>query len=72
MPVGAVDELKGHSGSPVVGIFSPAGRAEFGVAAERNKLKAAAVGAAIHGTAVRGVAAVDHLFNVFHDNRPGL
>lgn len=72
VPVGASDELKGHSRRPVVGIFSPAGRAEFGVAPERDKLKTAAVGAAIHGTAVRGITAAYYLFNVFHNNRSGL
>ena len=34
----------------------------------RDKFKFAAVGTAIHGTAVRRVSTVNHLFDVFHNN----
>ena len=64
--------FEGHGGRTVVGIFGATGRAELGVAAERNKLEVATMGAAIHGTAIRRFTAVDDLLNVFHDNRPGL
>ena len=69
MSVRASDEFKGHGSGPVVGIFYTTGRTEFGMAPERNKFKSAAVRASIHGTTIRRVTAVDHLFDVFHDNR---
>ena len=72
MPVSALNQFEGHGSRPVVGIFSATGRAKFGMAAERNKLESTAMGAAIHGSAIRRVTAVDHFFNVFHDNRSGL
>lgn len=70
MPVCAPEQFKGHSGSPVIGVFCAAGGTEFGVAAERYEFESAALGAAVHGAAIRGVAAVDDLFDVFHDDRP--
>lgn len=70
MPVSTIDEFKGHSSSPVVGIFSATGRAELGMAAERDKFKVTAVGTAIHGTAKGRVTAAYDFINVFHDNRP--
>ena len=69
MPVGTVDEFKGHGSRPVVGIFDAAGRAEPGMAAERDKFEVTAVGAAIHGAAKRRIAASYDFINVFHDNR---
>lgn len=69
MPVSTIDEFKGHSSRPVVGIFSATGRAKLGMAAKRNKFKSPAVGTTIHGAAIRRVATVDYFFNVFHDNR---
>lgn len=72
MPVSTVDKFKGHSRRPVIGIFSSTGRAKLGVAAKRNKLEVSAMRTAIHGAPKRGIAAVDDLFNVFQDDRPGL
>lgn len=68
MPVGTVDKFEGHSSRPVVGISGTTGRAEPGMAAERDKFEAATVGTAIHGTAKRRVAAANDFINVFHDN----
>ena len=34
MPVGTVDQFKGHSGRPVVGILRATGRTEFGMTAK--------------------------------------
>ena len=48
MTVSDINELKGHRGSAIHGIFITAGRAETAVTAERNKLKISAVGTAIH------------------------
>ena len=72
MPVSTVDKFKGHSCRPVIGIFSSTGRAKLGVATKRNKLEVSAMRTAIHGAPKRGIAAVDDLFNVFQDDRPGL
>ena len=72
MPVGTVDKFKGHSSRPVIRIFGPAGRAKLGVASKMDKLEGSAMGTGIHGASIRGIAAVDDLLNVFHDNRPGL
>lgn len=51
MTVGDINELKGHRGSAFHGIFVTAGGTEAAVAAKRNKLEPAAVGAAEHGSA---------------------
>lgn len=69
--VGTVDQFKGHGSSPVIGVSGTAGGTKFGMAAKRDKFEIAAVGAAIHGAAKRGVTAVDDLFDVFHDDRSG-
>ena len=39
------------------------------MASERDKFKFPAVGTAKHRTTKRRVSAVDHFFNVFHDDR---
>ncbi len=72
MPVGDIDQFEGHTGSAFHGVFVTAGWAEAAVAAERNKFKLSTMGAAIHGTAKSGIAAVDHLINVFHLSIPGM
>ncbi len=72
VPVSTVDEFKGHSNRPVVGIFYTTGRAKLGVAAERDKFEIATMGAAIYGTTVRRIATIDDLFDVFHNNRSWL
>lgn len=72
MPVSTVDEFEGHGGRPVIGIFSAAGRAEPGMAAERDKFEITTVGTAVHGAAKRRVTASYDFVNVFHDNRSWL
>lgn len=69
MPVCAVDQLEGHGSRPVIRIFCPTGRAKPGMAAKRNELEVPAMGTAIHGSAVRRIATVDDLFDVFQNNR---
>lgn len=71
VPVSAADELKGHGSRPVVGIFGTACRTKFRVAAERDKFKVTTTRAAIHGTSIGGITAVDDFFNVFHNDRSG-
>lgn len=50
MAVPDIDEFKRHGGRTLHGIFIATGRTEVAVAPERNKLKVAAMRAAIHGT----------------------
>ena len=67
-----INEFKGHFCGTVNAVFVTAGRTKFRMAAERNKFQFTAVGAAIHGTAIRGIPTVDHLLNVFHNNGTGM
>jgi hypothetical protein len=69
MPVGTLNQFKGHGSRPVVGIFGSTGRAEFGMAAKRNKFKLSTMRAAIHGTAIGGIPTVDYFFDIFQYNR---
>lgn len=70
--MGTANEFKGHFSGAVNAVFIAAGGAELGMAAEGDKFEFAAVGTAEHGAAIRGIPAVYHLFNVFHDNRTGM
>ena len=65
MPVGDIDQFKGHGGSTPHGIEIPASRAEAAVAAERDEFQFTTVRTAVHGTAKSRVAAVDHFIHVF-------
>ncbi len=70
--MGTVNEFKGHFCRAVNAVLITAGRAEFRVATERNELQFAAVWTAEHGTAIRRVATINHLLNVFHNNGTGM
>ncbi len=72
VPVCTADEPRGHFSRAVNAVFIAAGGAELGMAAERDEFEFAAVRTAVHGTAIGGIPAVDHFFNVFHDNRAGM
>ena len=63
-----VNELKGHISRALNAVFIATGGAELGMAAERDKFKFTTVSTAIHGTAVRRVATVNHLVNIFQNN----
>ena len=67
-----IDNLKGHGGSAVNGIFIAAGRTEAAFTAERNKFKCATIRTAVHGTAKGRVAAVDHFIDIFHLSISGM
>lgn len=67
VPVGGVDQFKGHGSSALHGIEVPTGGAETAVAAERDKFQFSAVWAAVHGAAKGGIAAVYHFLHVFND-----
>ena len=72
MTVSDINELKGHRGSAIHGIFITAGRAETAVTTERNKLEISAVDTAIHGTTIRRITTVDHLIDIFHLSFSGM
>ena len=72
MPMGTVNEFKGHSGRAVNTVFIATGGAKFGMASEGDEFEFAAVGTAIHCTAIGRIPAVDHLLNVFHNNGTGM
>ncbi len=72
VPVGTVNEFKGHFSRAVHAVPVAAGRAKFGMAAERNEFQFAAVWAAVHGTAIRRITTMNHLLNVFHNNGTGM
>ncbi|VYS77197.1 Uncharacterised protein [Blautia glucerasea] len=69
MPVVAMDEFKSHFRGAVNAVFIAAGRAKFRVTAESNEFKFTAMRASIHGTTIGRIPAVNHLLNVFHNNR---
>ena len=72
VPMGTVNEFKGHFCRAVNAVFIAAGRAKFRVAAERNEFQLAAVGTAVHGATIRGVTTMNHLLNVYHNNETGM
>lgn len=68
----AAQEFEGHGGGTLLAVFYTAGGAEAAFTAERDKFHFTAVGAGIHGTTKRRVTTVDHLFDIFHFNGPGM
>ena len=71
MPVGDIDELKGHGGSAFHGVLVATGGAETAVAAEGDEPEPAAAWAAVHGAAKGRIATVNHLIDFFHFRIPG-
>lgn len=72
MSVYAGNELAGHMKRTELIVFVTTGRTEAAFTAEGNKLEITTVGAAIHGTTMRRVAAMNHLVNIFDDGRTGV
>ena len=72
MSVRTGNKLKGHRGRTLFGILHTAGGTKSGMATKRYKFKMAALGAGVHGTAIRRVATVNHLRDVFHFNISGM
>lgn len=64
--VGTGNKFAGHRKRTLLIVPVTTGRTEAAFAAERGKLKITAVRASEHGSAVRGVTAVNHFFDVFH------
>lgn len=67
-----VYQLEGHRGSAFHGVFITTSRTEAAVTAERNKFQLTAVRTAMHGTAKRWIATVNHFFDIFHLSIPGM
>ena len=69
MSVITTDKFGSHFRGTVNAIFITTGRAKFSVTAESDKFKFTAMRASVHGTTIGGIPAINHLRNVFHDNR---
>lgn len=67
VPVGDINELEGHGGSSVNGIFNAAGGTEAAMAAEGYKFKRTTGRASVHGAAKGGIPAMDHFFNILNN-----
>lgn len=67
MSVLDIYELKRHGSGTIDGVFIATSRTKTAFTAERNEFKVATVITAIHGTAKRGIATVDHFINIFYD-----
>ena len=69
MTVRDFNQLERHRCGAFCGVGDTACRAKPAVTPERDKLKVAAMGTAIHGTAEGRIAAVDHFIYVFNYGR---
>lgn len=69
MIVVAMDEFKSHFRGAVSAVLIAAGRARFRVRAESDKFKLAAMRVSIFGTTIGRIPTVNHLPNIFHNNR---
>ena len=67
MPVGNIEQFKGHRGGALHGIKVAASRTEAAVAAERDEFQLSTVRTAVHGTAKGGVTTVNHFIYVFNN-----
>ncbi len=63
------NELGGHAERTYLIVLVATGRTETAVTADGYEFEIAAVRACIHGTAIGGITAVDHLINVFDHGR---
>ena len=67
-----VQNLKGHGGSTVNGVFSTAGGAETAVAAERDKFEFPTFVTSKHGATERRITTVKHPVNIPGDGLAGV
>ena len=72
MAVLDTDEPERHTGSAIHRIFVSAGRTKTVVIAERNEFEVPTVRITVHGTAKRGITAVNHLINIFYLSLSGM
>lgn len=66
------NEFRGHAKRTYLIVLVAAGRAEAAVTTKWYELEVTAVRTAIHGTAKRGITAVDHLIDIFDHRRSGM
>ena len=72
MPVNALNDFERHRSSALDRIEISARRAETAFAAKRNKFERTTRRTPVHSTAERRISAMNHLFDVFKNNRTGL
>ena len=69
MPVNALNDFERHGSCALDGIKISTGRTETAFAAKRNEFERTTRRTPIHSSALRGISAMNHLFDVFKDNR---
>ena len=72
MSMNRLDDFERHGSSTLDRIEITTGRAETAFAAKRNEFERTTRRTPIHSTAVRRIATMNHLFDVFENNRAGL
>ena len=68
MSVDAVNELKGHGGSPFLRVFDPTGGTKAAFTMESDKFHVPTVWTDVHGPTKGRGATVNHLVNVINDD----
>ena len=72
MPMNTLDDFERHRSRALDGIKISAGRAETAFAAKRNEFERTTRRTPIHSSALRGISAMNHLFDAFKDNGASL
>ena len=72
MPVNALNDFEGHRSSSLDRIEISARRTETTFAAKRNKFERTTRRTPVHSTAESRIPTMNHLFDVFKNNRAGL
>ena len=72
MSVNRLDDFERHGSSALDRIEIATRRAETTFAAKRNEFECTTRRTPIHGTAVSRITAMNHLFDVFENNRASL
>ena len=72
MPVNALNDFEGHGSSALDRIEISTRRTETAFAAKRNKFERTTRRTPIHSSAVSRIFAMNHLFDVFENNRASL
>lgn len=72
MPVNALNDFERHRSSALDRIEISTRRTETAFAAKRNKFESTTRRTPVHSTAERRIPAMNHLFDVFKNNRTGL
>ena len=70
--VNTLNDFERHGSSTLDRIEITTGRAETALAAKRNEFERTTRRTPIHSTAVRRIAAMNHLFDIFENNRASL